>query len=173
MSDSDAKATVRGAFVGGVLGLIGLLGVTGLTQLEAEDAEEKRAQGAARVLADDLRRAEDRMYSSLQDCEYRLYDLKTELPVDQRILVAWSLEPGQWEKVGEALSNIRLQVDRSLDETAFDEYDAIQLRIFIRNIDEARQALEDVSGQKPSSPAEVGKRVASGTGPRCLRGGPR
>jgi hypothetical protein len=47
-----------GTVVGGLIGALSSLGSIALTTQQEEDAETKRATGAARLLADNLRRAE-------------------------------------------------------------------------------------------------------------------
>lgn len=141
--------------VGIIVALLVALGSAGIgywfSTRQAEDAETKRATGATRVLAENLRLAEERLYSSLIDCRYRLYDFEVGLPIDDLILVAWRLDSGQWDKVGRAIDQYNLQLRRSKEATGFASWDLKQAKVAIKYIDDARHALQEESGQQPSS----------------------
>ena len=171
MADANLRASLLGTLVGGFIGLAGTIGAVILTHEQAENAEDKRATGAARVLADNLRRGEDLMADSLTDCRYRLYSVPLTLPHDDLVLLAWRLQPDDWDTLARALSAIRIQVDRSKsrvrESDRLDRFDATQVKFVIGAIDRGRHALEDVSGVQPYSADSVREELARAD--RCLR----
>jgi len=172
---TEGRAALLGVVVGGLFGVIGTLGGTlatsYFTQEQAEDVEAKRALGAARVIADNLRRAEARMASSLDDCTYRGYDVPQSLPHEDLVLLAWRVDPQQWDVVGQATESIRLQLERSHESRVagheFEQYDVTQIRYVIDKIDTARRALQDLSGLGPSTEEDIAHEKALGRALRC------
>lgn len=164
------KGPLLGTIVGGLIGLTGTFGALLLNQQRAENVEAKRAVGAARVLANNLRRGEDVMADSLTDCEYRLYDVSVTLSHDDLVLLAWRLEPEDWQTVAQGMASANLQRARSkqrrLEGHEFEKFDVIQIRYVIGAIDKARHALENVSGLKPYPRSKVRKEQARGR--KCL-----
>jgi hypothetical protein len=163
---ADPKRSSIGVVVGFAAGLLlaiaGTVTTWALTRHDVAAAETKLAVGASRLLADDLRRAEGALRSSLLDCRYRLYDVTITLPQSDQLLLASRLEAGEWEKVSQGTSSYTLQVSRMKQEHDFVQDDVTQIRAVIGLVDEARQTLENLSGSAPPSRADVESEVALG-----------
>jgi hypothetical protein len=167
-SQTDSVQAPKGAGVKALAGILVAVVIAAATAAityavsakQAGDAETKRAKGATRVLAENLRLAEDRLYSSLIDCRYQLYDFEVAVPPEDLLLVAWRLDPGQWEVVGRAIDQFNLQLRRSEGNDQLQSWDVAQTHAAIKYIDAARHALQEESGQEPSSPAALRAELA-------------
>src|SRR2546421_10852279 len=147
MTDNTRAALLGlvGALVGGLIAAVTSFGVTLITEKETAAAETKKATGAARLLVEDFRRAEGQLGNSLADCTNRLYDLNIELPIEDRLFLAWRLAPKNWLRVADATSDLKLQIARSREKHQFVHADVVQITYVIKELDQAGPALENVS----------------------------
>jgi hypothetical protein len=85
-----------------------------------------------------------------------------DLPVQDRLFLAWRLEPKEWSQVAAALSALKTQLGRSRVEHDFVSDDVIQIRFVIERLDAGRRALEEISGIPPNKRSQVEDELAAG-----------
>jgi hypothetical protein len=164
----DFGKTLAATVAGGLIAAATAGGVAYYTTRQAADAESRRALGAARLLVDDLRRAEGDFGNSLTDCRYELNDLNIELSPDGLALLAWRFHAKEWLPVALAISGLRVQIGRSRVRHLFTHDDVIQIESVIKQIDQAGPSLGGAAGETLFTKDQV-KQTLAHVGPACAK----
>jgi hypothetical protein len=153
---------ILGVMVGGVATYLGNRELQDEQAERAEENAEAVVKGTARVLQGILRSGDDGFGRSIQDCRYRLYNLETRLPLEDRKRLASELGAEDWEAVTVGMESMRLQYERSLESHTFVFGDVTQIRDKRRKMFLAQKALEEVAETPARRPlrAETGARCS-------------
>jgi hypothetical protein len=156
-SRSERRTQLLVAGVGIVGALLGAGVGGGVTYWVNKEQQEEEARGAARVLHENFRVADDAMARSLLDNRYRFYKLDTGLPLSDHKRLSTHLRPIQYRYVAEGTASLVLQDARSREKRIggrqFVKDDEIQVRCVREKLARARRALREFS-QLPDPKAD-------------------